>query len=458
MTDAALKNEFGFAFIDRPVSHGRAAAFGVASIGTVIFVITPQLLLLYFMTDTLGIPAAYAGLAILVPKLIEFFLDIGVGTWSDRQVGKHGRRLPFMRVGAWLFPFAFAAVFAVPSSLAWPMALAWVVVAMLMATSAYTLFSVPYITLAGELSPTPAMRLRITAWRMAFVAIGVLIAGGVAPELIGSFGGGRAGYAAMGALFAILAVVVMGASIVAARGVPPIATGTIIDTRQGVSLSSVKTVLLQSREYQRLWVSYMLQLLGISVNAAMLPYAVEYQLRAGADFVSVIFIVMTLGTLLAMPLTVRFAARQGSVTSYILSLLLSAAGVAAMAFAAPAAASIILIAAGLFGLGQAGGTSLPFAMLPSAFEARNPDLARANAGAMTGIWVAGEKLGLAAGAGLAGVLLGAVGYQSGASVQTPGTLAAIPWIFGPLAAIFMLLAIIPLLPLRASPLNAKAMS
>jgi glycoside/pentoside/hexuronide:cation symporter, GPH family len=453
MTDTAIKNEFDFVFIERPISHARAAAFGLASIGTVIFVITPQLLLLYFMTDTLGIPATYAGLAILIPKLFEFVLDIGVGTWSDRQSGRQGRRLPFMRVGAWLFPFGFAAVFAVPAALAWPMALVWVVVAMLLATSAYTVFSVPYITLAGELSPTPAMRLRITAWRMAFVAIGVLIAGGVAPEVISGFGGGRSGYAAMGLLFALLAVMVMGGSIAATRGVP-----SMTSPNETVSLSAVKAVLLQSHEYQRLWISYMLQLLGISVNAAMLPYAVQYQLRAGPDFVSIIFVVMTLGTLLAMPLTVRFAARQGSVTSYMLSLLLSAMGVAAMAFAAPAAASIILIAAGLFGLGQAGGTSLPFAMLPSAFEARNPELARANAGALTGIWVAGEKLGLAAGAGLAGVLLGAVGYQSGASAQTAQTLAAIPWIFGPLAALFMLLAILPLLPLRASPLNAKANS
>jgi glycoside/pentoside/hexuronide:cation symporter, GPH family len=451
MIDVALKNECDFVFSDAPVSHARAAAYGAASVGAVIFVITPQLLLLYFMTDTLGIPAAYAGLAIFVPKLLEFALDIGVGTWSDRRSGPLGRRLPFMHVGAALFPFAFAAVFAVPAALTWPVALGWVVITMLLATSAYTLFSVPYITLAGELSSAPAMRLRVTAWRMAFVAIGVLIAGGVAPELIVAFGGGRSGYAAMGAIFAVLAVTVMVISLVAARGAVQ-ATPSV----QGVSLAAVRAVLSQSSEYRRLWVSYMLQLLGISINAAMLPYAVEYQLRADADFVSTIFIVMTLGTLLTMPLTVRAASRHGSVTVYAWALALSALGAAAMALSVPGIVSIVLIGAGIYGLGQAGGTSLPFAMLPGAFEARNPELARSNAGALTGIWVAGEKLGMAMGAGLAGLLLSAVGYQSGAATQSEATITAIPWLFGPLAGLFMLLGILPLLALRASPLNAKA--
>jgi glycoside/pentoside/hexuronide:cation symporter, GPH family len=453
MTDAAVKNEYDFVFTHAAVSHGRAAAFGLASVGTVIFIITPQLLLLYFMTDTLGIPAGYAGLAIFLPKLLEFIFDIAVGTLSDRHAGTGGRRLPFMRVGAALFPLAFAAVFAVPSALDWSWALAWVVTAMLLATSAYTLFSVPYITLAGELSEAPAMRLRVTAWRMGFVAIGVLIAGGVAPEIIAAFGGGRHGYAVMGGLFAALAVAVMVSSILAGQKLPEASLSSVRP-----DLGAVRAVIAEASEYRRLWLSYMLQLLGISINAAMLPYAVEYQLQADTDLVSSVFVVMTVATLAAMPFTVRAAARHGSVTIYAFALLVSAIGVAAMALAAPAVAMIILIAAGLFGLGQAGGTSLPFALLPGAFEARNPELARANAGALTGIWIAGEKLGLALGAGIAGLLLAAVGYHGGAATQSPTTITAIPWIFGPLAGLFMLLAIIPLWPLRQSDLNAKVTS
>jgi GPH family glycoside/pentoside/hexuronide:cation symporter len=114
-----------------------------------------------------------------------------------------------------------------------------------------------------------------------------------------------------------------------------------------------------------------------------------------------------------------------------------------------------LAGAAVFGLGQAGATSLPFAMLPQALDQSDRDLARVNAGALTGLWVAGEKLGLAIGAACAGVLLSAIGYDSAAPTQQAGTIAAIPWLFGPLPAAFMLLSAVLLRPLLRTPLNYK---
>src|SRR5690554_5583908 len=69
-------------------------AYGVGSVGTAIFVIAPQILLLYFMTEALGIPPAAAGLALLFPKLVEFFTDPLIGRWSDKIQSRWGRRRP----------------------------------------------------------------------------------------------------------------------------------------------------------------------------------------------------------------------------------------------------------------------------------------------------------------------------------------------------------------------------
>jgi hypothetical protein len=210
-------------------------------------------------------------------------------------------------------------------------------------------------------------------------------------------------------------------------------SGAQIRATLGLRRLSFLTLIAEASEYRRLRLSYMLQLLGTSINAAMLPYAVEYQLQAAA-------------------------ARHGPITIYAFAILLSAIGIAAMALAAPAVAMIILIAASLFGLGQAGGMSLPCALLPGAFETRNPELAWANAGVLTGIWIAGEKLSLALGVGIAVLLVGTVGYHSGTDTQSPTTITAIPWIFGPLTGLFMLLAIIPMWPLRRSNFNGKLSS
>lgn len=451
MTRSDAKIESEFSFVDLTISHGRAAAFGVGSLATVIFIIAPQILLLFFMTDVLGIPAAAAGLGIGVMKTCEVVSDVMIGTWSDRQEPRVGARRRLMTWGAIAFPIGFALIFAAPEGAAWPVSLACILVASLLATIAYTTFSVPYITLVGELTDRAELRLRLTAWRMAFVAVGVLVAGAGAPLLVDLAGGGVTGYRLMAASFAAL---MMLAAFGAVGAVPPMNATPPMTAR--ASLAGVRRAVLAAEGYRALWFSYVCQMVGISINAALLPYAVHLAFRADALAVSMIFAIMTIATLVAMPVAVVAARRLGTVSAYCASLIVSGGGLIVMASAQPFLIWPALAGAAIFGLGQAGATSLPFALLPQAFEASDPDLARANAGALTGLWIAGEKLGLAIGAAIAGVLLGIVGYQSAAPVQSASTIAGIPWLFGPLPAVFILLSALLLRPLFPSTLNLKA--
>lgn len=188
---AGHQNEGDAIFMPAPVGHRTAALYGVGSIGTVIFIITPQILLLYVLTRILQVPAQWAGFALLAPKAIELALDPLIGAVSDRTTSRFGRRWPFMAIGALTFPFAFAALFAPPTFASWPLTLAWVTGIYVLATSAYTIFAVPYIALVGEIAASPAERLRLVAWRMGFVSIGVLIAGAGAPLIAGMSAGLR---------------------------------------------------------------------------------------------------------------------------------------------------------------------------------------------------------------------------------------------------------------------------
>ncbi|MBL0965272.1 MAG: MFS transporter [Blastomonas sp.] len=454
MPSSTHKIESEFIFDFGEFSHARAAAFGIGSLATVIFIIAPQILLLFFMTEVLGIPAGWAGLGIAITKVVEVVSDVAIGTWSDRQSPRLTMRRRSMLRGALFFPLGFALVFAAPAATAWPVVLGWTMLASLAATLAYTTFSVPYITLVGEMSERPEVRLRLTAWRMAFVAVGVLVAGAAAPLMVDLAGGGLAGYRAMGAGFAVL----MLASALTAWGTVPDRIAAARLPKRQPDLRSVLRVVTEARGYRTLWIGYVAQMAGISLNAALLPYAAHLVFRAGTDAVAGIFAAMTVATLLAMPVAVIAARRLGLVTAYGASLVVSAAGLAGMAAAQPAALWPAVVGAAIFGLGQAGATSLPFTLLPQALEDGNPDLARANAGALTGLWIAGEKLGLALGAALAGGLLGLSGYDSAASTQLPDTVAMIPWLFGPFPAAFMLLSAGLLRPLLSSTLNARLSS
>lgn len=443
------ENETGVTF-GNLTTHGFAAQFGLASVGTVIFIITPQILLLYFLTSVLAVPPGWAGFALLLPKLFEFVADLTIGRLSDRWVSRFGRRLPFMAIGAIVFPLAFAALFAPPSFADWRVSLGWVMAVSLVATLAYTLFSIPYITMVGEMSDRPADRVRVTAWRMACVSIGVLVAGGIAPAIVDAAGSGRTGYAVMGAALAGISGIATFLALPAAwRLRTPNVPAAQNPTRH------VLHALVSSPAYMRTWLSYVLQMAGVSVNAALLPFAVTFQLGASESLVSEIFVAMTIATLAAMPLAVVVARRIGAVSALIASIAISGVGTAAMIAGTPSLIAVSLTAAFVFGAGQAGATALPFALLPEAAATGDAQIAADNAGLFTAIWVAGEKLGLALGGALAGGLLALTGFVSAAQVQSPNTLGALPWLFGGVPAVLFALSIGPLLPLTRSKLNRK---
>jgi hypothetical protein len=75
-------------------------SYGVGMTGNQIMRDVPTAMLLFYMTNTLLIPAAFAGLAILLPKIWVVFADPLVGAWSDRTRSRWGARKPFLFWGS----------------------------------------------------------------------------------------------------------------------------------------------------------------------------------------------------------------------------------------------------------------------------------------------------------------------------------------------------------------------
>ncbi|GGO61383.1 MFS transporter [Nonomuraea cavernae] len=98
------------------LGRGRLLGYGAGSVGTGVFSAVPGLLLLYYLTDMLGVPAAVAGAVLVVPKIWDVLLNPLVGAASDREAVRMGRRTRLMLAGAVGLPLAFALMFAVPSA------------------------------------------------------------------------------------------------------------------------------------------------------------------------------------------------------------------------------------------------------------------------------------------------------------------------------------------------------
>ncbi len=80
----------------------------------------PGMLLLPYLTDTIGIAAGLAGLIDFAPKAWDFVMNPLAGRMSDRSTNPEGRQRPFLiKAGAGL-AICFAVMFSGPAAPTWP--------------------------------------------------------------------------------------------------------------------------------------------------------------------------------------------------------------------------------------------------------------------------------------------------------------------------------------------------
>ncbi|MBM2619110.1 MFS transporter [Actinoplanes sp. LDG1-06] len=377
------------------------AGYSLGSLVTGAFGTVPGLLLLPYLTDTLGVAAGVAGLLVLLPKAWDVLVNPVAGRISDRR----GDRRPFLLTGGLLLAVLFAAIFAGPVR-SGPGAGAYVALAFLAAATAYAFFQVPYVAMPAELTDGYAERTRLMTWRVAVLALAILISGALAPLVVEQTGGGIAGHRWSG--------VFVGALIVAGT------LGVYFGTR-GADSRSVEAVepdlrtqlrvAAANRPFRALLLLWIVQAVGIGTMLAGVQYFADHVVEraSGATFLFAAFVGPAL---LVMPLWTRVGNRFGKPASLAAGSLLFAAGALALlsAPALPPAAVYLIVA--VIGVGYAGQQVFAMAMLPDCIAYDTARTGRRQAGVFTGLWTAGETLGLALGPGLYALILQLFGYVS----------------------------------------------
>ncbi|OIJ68024.1 MFS transporter [Streptomyces mangrovisoli] len=415
----------------------RLAAYGLGSIGTGVFSTVPGLLLLYYMTDVLGVAAGLAGLVVTLPKAWDAFLNPMVGAASDREAVRTGRRTRLLLAGTLALPVAFAAMFLCPFTGA--AAEAWVATTFVLAASAFSLFQVPYVALPAEMSDDSAARTRVMVWRIVFLTLGILVAGGLAPAVVDAAGGGRPGYAAMGAtvaviVAAVLAVATRGTRWVRSRpGPEPLGLAAAFRTARG------------NRAFFALLTAFVAQAAGVAVMLAAAPYVATYRLGS-YGLTSALFVCLVAPSALAVPLWGRAAHRYGRLRCFTVATCGYAAGAAALlpAVAAGAVPAVLALCV-LLGICYAALQVLPLALLPDTVLADAARTGHAQSGAFTGLWTAGETIGLAVGPGAYSLALAATGFVSSTLdhpvAQTSAARTGVLLGFSVVPAVLMLLSL-----------------
>ena len=192
-----------------------ALSYSVGAVGTGVFSTVPGLLLLYYLTEVVGVAAGLAALVLLVPKLWDAALNPVVGTLSDRTSTRWGGRRPYLLAGAIVAPLAFALLFSAPDLGSPNRTALYIGAVYLVAMTGYALFQVPWVAMPAEMTSDYHERTRLMSSRMVLLTLGILIGGAGAPLLSGGKQGGRSGYALMSV---VVAVVLAAALLTAWRG------------------------------------------------------------------------------------------------------------------------------------------------------------------------------------------------------------------------------------------------
>jgi glycoside/pentoside/hexuronide:cation symporter, GPH family len=410
--------------------------YGSGSVATGAFGTVPGLMLLPYLTDSLGIAAILAGFIVFLPKAWDVVLNPIAGRISDRTVDPRGPRRPWLLRAGIALGIGFALLFAAPE-MATGLEALWVLVLFVACATAYAFFQVPYVAMPAEMTSSYDERTRLMTWRVAILAFTIMLAGATAPAIRNAVGG-RDGYRLMGVAMALIILVGVVSAYVGTRHAPV----TAPEPGAG-SLRDQLRIVATARDFRWLLTCFILQALATGCMLAGVDYLASDVL--GKDGAATLLFICFVGPALVLtPAWSALGTRLGKKRGYLLSSLILAAGALLAATAQLAPAGVVYLAVVLVGVGYAGCQVFPLAMLPdaAAVDARRTGSNRA--GVYTGVWTAGETLGLALGPGVFALVLTVGGYRSstdGDVAQPDSALTAITLGFSLLPAALILLSL-----------------
>lgn len=416
----------------------RVFGFAVGKVGSAVYTTVPGLLLLFYMTNTLGVHAGLAGLVIVLPKVWDIFVAAMVGSWSDREASLTGRRTRLMMIGTLTLPLLFVLLFAGIG--AGNLAVLWILLIYVLATAAFEMFDIPYLALPSEMTSNPRERTRLMSWRIIATTVGVLVAGAGAPALVSAAGGGRQGYLVMGLVMGVMLIVTMAICTRSTRWI-----NALPSTGERQSLLRTMSDVRRNRPFMLLLTAYLPHAVAISIFQAAIAYVAAY-LLGNASLMSLLFIALMGPSLIAVPLWRRLSQRLGKTMTFLSATVLYAAcSLGMLAAITWGSTTTVLVVAVILGIAFAGEQVMVYSMMPDTIVHDFNDHGRNTAGVLSGVFQSLETAAFAVGAWAFSLILVFTGFVSTTSheeaQQSAATLSGIAYGFTLLPALLLLLTI-----------------
>jgi GPH family glycoside/pentoside/hexuronide:cation symporter len=190
------------------LSFWEKAGYGCGDLASVLFWQTIMVYLFFFYTDVFGLTAAAAGTMMGVSRLLDAFIDVGVGMTADRTSTRWGKFRPYL---LWMaVPLGVAAVVTFITPGFGPAGkLIYAYITFILFMFFYSAINIPYTSLLGVISSDPAERTSASSFKFVGAYLAGFIVSISALPLAKSLGHGNSakGWPVTMAIYAAAAVV-----------------------------------------------------------------------------------------------------------------------------------------------------------------------------------------------------------------------------------------------------------
>lgn len=387
------------------------AGFALGQVAGQLFRDAPSLLLLFYLTNVMGIAPAIAGAAIFVPKVFfGVIFDLSIGVTSDRMAARMPRRR-WLLIGALAAPFAMLGPFAVPEATT-TIQVAWVFVTFSAYMAVYSTFSVPYLAQFAEMSSDPVERTELMGWKHGFTGLGVLLSSSFAPMLVNSLGMDRRAHLIT---MVVLGLISMSCLLVAWRF-----AGRIRQPASTAKVFALKDLprAFADRRFSILCLSAVIMTVGAGISYAGFPFFVKYAMGRPEPLhdIGVMSAIMAVAVMAGSPLWVMVARRIGKKRTYVIAA--SGHGLVTLLWGQMADVPMPVAwgLAAVMAACNAGWGTIVLSLLSDCIAHARDEHGENRAGTYSAIWSVIEKAGIAFGGTLVvGALLSAWGFDATAA-------------------------------------------